>query len=56
MADGSGQGGVLGLKAQAAQKAFEARGMSPAKALRRALSRTADTLWDLALVCQSVHL
>ncbi|KUF10420.1 flagellar motor switch protein FliM [Pseudoponticoccus marisrubri] len=28
--------------------------MSPAKALRRALSRTADVLWDLALVTQAV--
>ncbi len=28
--------------------------MSPAKALRRALSRTADVMWDLALVTQSV--
>ncbi|CUH82647.1 Type III flagellar switch regulator (C-ring) FliN C-term [Tropicibacter naphthalenivorans] len=28
--------------------------MSPSKALRRALSRTADLLWDLALVTQNV--
>ncbi|MFW2542365.1 FliM/FliN family flagellar motor C-terminal domain-containing protein [Primorskyibacter sp. 2E107] len=47
---------VLGQKAQAAQRAFEARGMSPAKALRRALSRTADINWDLALVTQSVNI
>lgn len=47
---------VLGLKAQAAQRAYEARGMSPAKALRRAMSRTADALWDLALVVHSVGL
>ncbi|PYG25577.1 FliM/FliN family flagellar motor C-terminal domain-containing protein [Pelagimonas varians] len=53
MADGARQG-VLGQKAQAAQRAFEARGMSPSKALRRALSRTADVLWDLALVTQGV--
>lgn len=53
MADG-GRQDVLGQKAQAAQRAFDARGMSPAKALRRALSRTADVLWDLALVTQSV--
>ncbi|GAA4218417.1 flagellar motor switch protein FliM [Sagittula marina] len=44
----------MGQKAQAALRAFEARGMSPAKALRRALSKTADVLWDLALVTQSV--
>lgn len=44
----------MGQKAQAAQRAYEARGMSPAKALRRALSRTADVMWDLALVTQSV--
>jgi flagellar motor switch protein FliM len=55
MADGARQD-VLGQKAQAAQRAFEARGMSPTKALRRALSRTADVLWDLALVAQNVHL
>jgi flagellar motor switch protein FliM len=30
--------------------------MSPTKALRRALSRTADVLWDLALVTQDVTL
>lgn len=47
-------GNVLGQKAQAARRAFEARAMSPAKALRRALSRTADVLWDLALVTQGV--
>ena len=45
---------VLGQKAQAARRAYEARAMSPAKALRRALSRTADLLWDLALVTQGV--
>ena len=48
------RGDVLGRKAQAARRAFEARAMSPAKALRRALSRTADVLWDLALVTQGV--
>lgn len=53
MADGA-RNDVLGQKAHAAQRAFEARGMSLAKALRRALSRTADVLWDLALVTQSV--
>ncbi|MDU8913730.1 FliM/FliN family flagellar motor C-terminal domain-containing protein [Aestuariicoccus sp. MJ-SS9] len=40
---------VLGQKASAARRALEARGMSPAKALRRALSQTALVLWDLAL-------
>jgi flagellar motor switch protein FliM len=53
MADGT-RNDVLGQKAQAAQRAFEARGMSMPKALRRALSRTADVLWDLALVTQGV--
>ncbi|WP_305972239.1 MULTISPECIES: FliM/FliN family flagellar motor C-terminal domain-containing protein [unclassified Mameliella] len=53
MADGA-RNDVLGQKAQAAQRAYEARGMSLPKALRRALSRTADVLWDLALVTQSV--
>jgi flagellar motor switch/type III secretory pathway protein FliN len=55
MADG-GQDDVLGQKALAAQRAFEARGMSPTKALRRAASRTADYLWDLALVTQNVQI
>lgn len=55
MADGATQG-VLGLKARVAQRAFEARGMSAGKALRRALSRSADVLWDLALVAQSVDI
>jgi flagellar motor switch/type III secretory pathway protein FliN len=55
MADGA-RDDVLGRKAQAAQRAFEARGMSPTKALRRALSRTADVLWSLALVTQDVSL
>ncbi len=52
--DGNAPNDVLGQMAQAAQRAYEARGMSPAKALRRALSRTADTLWDLALVVHAV--
>ena len=46
---------VLGQKASASRRAFEARVMSPAKALRRALSRTADSLWELALVTQGVQ-
>src|SRR6056297_269498 len=53
MADGT-RNDVLGQKAQAAQRAYEARGMSMSKALKRALSRTADVLWDLALVTQAV--
>lgn len=53
MADGV-RHDILGRKAQAAQRAFEARGMSLAKALRRSLSRTADVLWDLALVTRDV--
>ncbi|WP_353472767.1 FliM/FliN family flagellar motor C-terminal domain-containing protein [Salipiger sp. H15] len=46
---------VLSRKADAARRAFEARAMSPAKALRRALARSADVLWDLALVAHSVE-
>ncbi len=46
---------VLGQKASASRRAFEARAMSPAKALRRALSRTADVLWELPLVTQGVQ-
>ncbi|MCC1491777.1 FliM/FliN family flagellar motor switch protein [Cognatishimia sp. F0-27] len=52
---GSGQD-ILGQKARAAQRALEARGMSPAKALRRALSRSADLLWGLAVVSQGVQI
>jgi flagellar motor switch protein FliM len=55
MADG-GEQGVLGQKARAAQRAHEARGMSTAKALRRALARTAEDRWALALVCNGVEL
>ncbi|MGR3483476.1 FliM/FliN family flagellar motor C-terminal domain-containing protein [Salipiger marinus] len=47
---------VLSQKASAARRALEARSMSPAKALRRALSRTADVLWDLALVTHGIDL
>ncbi|WP_146587240.1 FliM/FliN family flagellar motor C-terminal domain-containing protein [Puniceibacterium confluentis] len=46
---------VLGQKASASRRALESRAMSPAKALRRALSRTSDTLWDLPLVTQGVQ-
>ncbi len=46
---------VLGQKANASRRAFEARAMSPAKALRRALSRTSDVLWELPLVTQGVQ-
>ncbi|MBV2361730.1 FliM/FliN family flagellar motor switch protein [Thalassococcus sp. CAU 1522] len=48
--------GVLGRKAQAARRAHEARAMSPGKALRRAMARTADVLWGLALMAQDDHL
>lgn len=54
MGDPARQTDVLGRKASAARRAFEARAMSPAKALRRALSRSADVLWDLALVTHGV--
>lgn len=43
-------------KARVAQRVHEARGMSTAKALRRALARTADDLWGLALVCTDVQI
>lgn len=45
---------VLLQKAQAAKRAEEARVMSPAKALRRALSRTANDEWELMLTAQGV--
>ncbi|MBY6006646.1 FliM/FliN family flagellar motor switch protein [Salipiger bermudensis] len=54
MGDPARQDEVLAQKASAARRALEARSMSPSKALRRALSRTADVLWDLALVTHGV--
>lgn len=54
MGDPARQDDVLGQKASAARRAQEARAMSPTKALRRAMSRTADVLWDLALVTHGV--
>ncbi|EAU44676.1 flagellar motor switch protein FliM [Salipiger bermudensis] len=55
MGDPARQDEVLAQKASAARRALEARSMSPSKALRRALSRTADVLWDLALVTHGVE-
>lgn len=45
---------ALSQKALAARRVREARTMSPEKAMRRALSRTADVLWDLVLVTKDV--
>ncbi|ETX26716.1 hypothetical protein RISW2_20610, partial [Roseivivax isoporae LMG 25204] len=46
---------VLSRKAQAARRAIEARGMSVEKALRRALARTAEEAWNLALIAREAR-
>ena len=46
---------VLSRKANAARKEQEARVLSPARALRRALSRSADALWGLPIVVDGVQ-
>ncbi|SFE90722.1 FliM/FliN family flagellar motor switch protein [Roseivivax sediminis] len=47
---------VLSRKAQAARRAIEAQGMSVEKALRRALARTAEESWNLALIARNARL
>ncbi|SMD11691.1 flagellar motor switch protein FliM [Primorskyibacter flagellatus] len=46
---------VLSKKANAARREQEARVLSPARALRRALSRSADALWGLAIVADGMQ-
>ncbi|SLN43149.1 Surface presentation of antigens (SPOA) [Roseivivax jejudonensis] len=46
---------VLSRKAQAARRAIEAQGMSVEKALRRALARTAEEAWNLALIARDAR-
>lgn len=46
---------VLSKKATAARREQEARVLSPARALRRALSRSADALWGLAIVADGMQ-
>ncbi|SFO22287.1 flagellar motor switch protein FliM [Roseovarius lutimaris] len=46
---------VIHRKAQAARGGFDSRLMSPARALRLSLARTADTLLDLALTVVTVE-
>lgn len=49
------QNSVIHRKAQAARGGFDSRLMSPARALRLSLARTADTLLDLALTVVTVE-
>lgn len=49
------QNSVIHRKAQAARGGFDSRLMSPARALRLSLARTADTLFDLALTVVTVE-
>jgi flagellar motor switch protein FliM len=46
---------VLSKKATAARREQEARVLSPSRALRRALSRSAEALWGLAISADSVQ-
>ncbi|WP_407495547.1 FliM/FliN family flagellar motor switch protein [Pseudooceanicola sp. MF1-13] len=47
---------VLRRKASAAKEVWQARAMSPAKALRLSLARSAEDLWDLALAASGISL
>lgn len=46
---------VLRRKASLGRRAFEAHGMSPEKALNRALTRAAETHWNLAFLAREVR-
>ncbi len=46
---------VLRRKAQVGRRAYEAHGMSPEKALNRALTRAAEVQWNLALLARNVR-
>lgn len=46
---------VIHRKARASREEYQARAMSPAKALRLALSQSSDTLFDLPLVVAAVE-
>ena len=45
---------VLRRKATAAKEVWQARAMSPTKALRLAFARAADDLWDLAVAASGI--
>ncbi len=47
---------VLRRKAVAAREVWQARAMSPAKALRLSFARAADSLWDLAAAASGIDL
>ena len=47
---------VLRRKAVAAREVWQARAMSPAKALRLSFARAADALWDLAAAATGIDL
>jgi flagellar motor switch protein FliM len=49
-----GPNAVLRRKTVAAKEVWQARGMSPAKALRLSLARAADDLWDLAVAASGI--
>ena len=53
--DTQGEHSVIHRKAQVARDEFDAREMSPAKALRLSLAKSADRLFDLALTVSTVE-
>lgn len=54
--DNSSPNSVLRRKAHAAKEVWQARAMSPAKALRLSVARAADDLWDLAIAASGISL
>ncbi|MEC8669448.1 MAG: FliM/FliN family flagellar motor C-terminal domain-containing protein [Pseudomonadota bacterium] len=52
--ESSSPNAVLRRKASAAKEVWQARAMSPSKALRLSLARTAEDLWDLALAASGI--
>ncbi|MEL7013855.1 MAG: hypothetical protein AAFO72_11310 [Pseudomonadota bacterium] len=46
---------VIHRKAKVARDEFDAREMSPAKALRLTMAKTAETLFHLALIVRTVE-
>ena len=54
--DGQEHNSVLRRKATAAKEVWQARAMSPAKALRLSIARAAEDLWELAVAASGIEL